>query len=172
MGRNWLRTLQLDWQTIHLLKEKQPNRADSSPSSWYPELFCDELSTMKNVTASIHVKSEATPVFCKARTVPYLMKPKIDQELDCLIEANIIQPVVFAEWAAPIVLFLKPDNTVSICGDYKVTVNRFADVDRHPLPTPEDLFAMLSGGVLFTKLDMAHAYQQIELDERSKQYTT
>ncbi|XP_014667918.1 PREDICTED: uncharacterized protein K02A2.6-like [Priapulus caudatus] len=44
--------------------------------------------------------------------------------------------------------------------------------DRYPLPTPEDLFATLSGGVLFTKLDMAHAYQQIELDERSKQYTT
>ncbi|XP_014673257.1 PREDICTED: uncharacterized protein K02A2.6-like [Priapulus caudatus] len=109
---------------------------------------------MKNVIASIHVKSEATPVFCKARTVPYLMKPKIDQELDRLIEANIIQPVVSAEWAAPIVPILKPDNTI-------------ATHFRHL-----KISATLSGGVLFTKLDMAHAYQQIELDERSKQYTT
>ena len=36
----------------------------------------------------------------------------------------------------------------------------------------EDLFATLSGGCSFTKLDLAQAYQQIPLDKSSKQYVT
>lgn len=36
----------------------------------------------------------------------------------------------------------------------------------------EDLFATLSGGKLFTKLDMNHTYQQLLMDEDSKEYVT
>ena len=39
----------------------------------------DDLGTMKDVKTSIHVKPGANPVFCKARTVPYLMKTKVDK---------------------------------------------------------------------------------------------
>ena len=42
----------------------------------------------------------------------------------------------------------------------------------YPLPKTDDLLADLGGGKYFTKLDMTHAYQQLELDESSKQYTT
>ena len=35
----------------------------------------------------------------------------------------------------------------------------------------EDLFSNLSSGTTFTKLDLSQAYQQLELDEQSKQYT-
>ena len=42
----------------------------------------------------------------------------------------------------------------------------------HPLPTPEDLFSTLSGGSVFTKLDLSSAYQQLQLSEDSKQYVT
>ena len=59
-----------------------------------------------------------------------------------------------------------------ICGDYKLTVNQAATTDSYPLPRIEDLFASLSGGQLFTKLDLAHAYQQVPLTDDSKVYTT
>ena len=55
-----------------------------------------------------------------------------------------------------------------ICGDYKVTVNRASTVDTYPLPRVNDLFASLAGGKTFTKLDLAHAYQQIPNDEKSQ----
>ena len=42
----------------------------------------------------------------------------------------------------------------------------------YPLPRVEDLFATLAGGKSLTKLDLAHAYTQIPLDESSKQYVT
>ena len=45
-----------------------------------------------------------------------------------------------------------------------------AKLDPYPIPHIEDLFASLSGGKLFSKLDLAHAYQQIPLDEASKPF--
>ena len=57
------------------------------------------------------------------------------------------------------------------CGDFKVTLNSVSKLDRHLIPRIEDLFATLGGGTLFSKLDMSQAYQQLELDEVSQQYT-
>ena len=66
----------------------------------------------------------------------------------------------------------KSDKTMRICGDYKVTVNRCIEEETYPLPNSEDLFATLAGGTLFSKLDLSHAYQQLELDENSKALLT
>ncbi len=89
-----------------------------------------------------------------------------------LQDLKIIEPVQFSDWAAPIVPVLKNDGTVRICGDYKITINKNAKLDKYPIPQIEDLFAKLAGGKPFTKLDLSHAYQQIELDEESRQYST
>ena len=43
-------------------------------------------------------------------------------------------------------------------------------LDRYPVPKVEDLFATLSNGKLFTKLDLRQAYQQLLLDVKSKKY--
>ena len=84
--------------------------------------------------------------------------------------AGVIEPVQFADWAAPVVPVVKKDGSIRICGDFKVTINRATKVDSYPLPKVEDLLASLGGGKTFTKLDLAHAYQQIPLEENSKQY--
>ena len=81
---------------------------------------------------------------------------------------NIITPVSFSHWAAPIVpVVIKQDGTIRLCGDYKVTVNQAAKTESYPLPRIEDLFTALSGGKIFTKLDLSHAYQQVLLHEDS-----
>ena len=40
------------------------------------------------------------------------------------------------------------------------------------VPNVQDLFATLAGGKLFTKLDLSHAYQQLELDAECQHYVT
>jgi len=40
----------------------------------------------------------------------------------------------------------------------------------YPLPRIEDLFAALSGGKVFSKLDLSHAYLQVQLSRESQKY--
>ena len=45
-------------------------------------------------------------------------------------------------------------------------------MDTYPLPCVEDLISAPSGGTVFSKLDLSHAYLQLPLDDASKPYTT
>ena len=82
------------------------------------------------------------------------------------------ESVTTSNWAAPIVPVPKSDGQLRLCGDYKVTINPYLEVDKYPLPKPEDLFTTLVGGQRFTKLDLRHAYQQMELDTDSRELVT
>ena len=98
------------------------------------------------------------------------MKEKVEADLQRKENLGILQKIETSEWAAPIVPVPKPDNSVRVCGDYKVTINPHLDVNQYPLPQSEELFAALNEGVHFTKLDLSEAYIQIELDEESKKF--
>ena len=54
----------------------------------------------------------------------------------------------------------------------KLTLNQYLGVPEYPMATPEGLFAKLSGGDKFTRLDLSNAYQQVVLDEESQPYFT
>ncbi len=53
-----------------------------------------------------------------------------------------------------------------------MTINQVTEIESYPLPRVEELFAAMSGGKQFTKLDLSQAYLQIELEEESKQFVT
>ena len=62
--------------------------------------------------AKIHVAADAKPIYCKARPVPYSLKKKVKEELERLQVEGTVEPVQFAEWAAPIVPVVKEDKSV------------------------------------------------------------
>ena len=66
----------------------------------------------------------------------------------------------------------KKDGTFRICGDYKVTINQAIIADEYPLPTPEDLFSMLSGGKVFSKLVLSQVHLQLHVDKPSRSLLT
>lgn len=80
------------------------------------------MGTLKGIEARIKVPETANPKFCKARPVPYAIKPKVDAELDRLVKAGVLEKVETSDWATPI-LPIPKDNSVRICGDFKVTIN-------------------------------------------------
>ena len=86
--------------------------------------------------------------------------------------SNVISPVQFSKWAAPIVPVVKQNGSIRICGDFKVTINQASQVDTYPLPKIEDLFTKLSGGKYFSKLDLSQAYLQLPLEDSSKEFVT
>ena len=138
----------------------------------HENVFKEEPGTLNVSPAKIYVGTKDNPRSYKPTHVPYAMKSKVEAEIDRLLKENIIEPVKFSEWAAPIVPVLKPNNFVRICGHYKLTVNRLSSSEQYLVAETEDLFANLAGGQKFTKLDMSHAYQQVTLDEESKMYCT
>lgn len=135
-------------------------------------MFLEEPGTIRDFKASITVKPDTKPVFRKARQVPYALKDAVEKELDRLEKAGIISKIDNSQWAAPIVVVPKADKSIRICGDYKVTVNQSVEEEQYPLPNTEDLFATLAGGTLFSKIDLSHAYQQLELEKDSEKYLT
>ena len=143
-----------------------------SISDKFPILFDDKLGTFKGAEVSLEVDESKSAKFFKARNVPYAMRTKVDVELDNLLKNKIIEPVSYSKWAAPIVPVLKPDGTVRICGDYRLTANQACVVNKYPVPRIDDLFATLGGGTVFSKLDMKSAYNQLCLAKESKPLTT
>ena len=161
LGRNWLRKLHLNWGRIHKVHNAAKNLLHE-----YPELFESELGTIQGVTACLDVQEDATPRFFKPR---YSLREAIEQDLERLERAGIVEKVRYSDWAAPIVLVPKEGGSIRLCGDFRVTVNPILKVDQYPVPTPEDLFATLAGGQSFTKLDLSHAYNQ---DPDSRKHVT
>lgn len=143
-GREWLRNMKLNWaeiKAVETLKKGVDGLLDT-----YRHIFSDGLGTLEGINARIKVRESATPKFCKARAVPFALRPKVDKELDRLVEAGILSKVEHSEWATPIVPIPKKDGSVRICGDFKVTLNPVLDVDQYPLPKIEDILASLAGG--------------------------
>ena len=103
--------------------------------------------------------------------MPFVFKEKVEAELVRLQNLGIISPVQLSRWDAPIPV-VKQDGSVRICGDFKVTINQVSQVESYPLPRVEELFATLSGGKQFSKLDLAQAYLQLPLAEDSKYFVT
>ena len=102
----------------------------------------------------LKLKQDSQPKFVPARSVPFAIKDAVAQEIQRLESVGILKKVEFSRWATPVVPVPKRDGSFRICGDFKVTLNPALEVDQHPIPKPEDIFASLAGGELFTTLDL------------------
>ncbi len=105
---------------------------------------------MQGFEAKIYVEADATPRFCRARTVHHARASGGGTAE--LVAERTLEPVESSEWAAPIVAVLKPDKkSVRICGNFKITVNLVSKLDQYPIPRTEDIFALLKRVKTFTK---------------------
>ena len=170
-GRNWPRYIQLDCKAIHAITRDTGTPAVQKLLNDFEVLFSDKLGTITKYEASLEIRANARPKFYGPRPVPFAIKPALDEALDRLEVSGVMEKVAHSKWAAPIVAVPK-NGKFRICGDYKVTVNQVLDIDQYPLPTPDQPFATLAGGQKFTTLDLSQAYQQLLLEEESKQYVT
>ena len=84
------------------------------------------------------------------------------------VAEGVIERVATSEWAAPIVTPMRKDGVVKVCGDFMVTIKPQLEIDEFPLPRVDDIYASLGRDKLFSVLDLRHAYQQLEVEERSR----
>ncbi|CAC5397392.1 unnamed protein product [Mytilus coruscus] len=171
-GRDWLRKIRLDWSKINKVSVENVNERTKELLAQHTSVFSDNIGCVNGSKGNLIMKDNVKPVFMKARPIPYALRPKVEQELDRLEEEGIIIKVPTSEWATPIVPVVKKSGGVRICGDFKVTTNQQLQVDQYPLPRIDDIFASLSGGEKFSKIDLRRAYLQLQMNEESKKYLT
>lgn len=161
LGRDWLSQVRLNWKQVTSVNTVT---TELSLKQKYGGVFEKGFGVIKGFKGSLVLKETAQPIFCKARPVPYALHGSVETELKSLEKAHVIYRVPHSDWATPLVTVLKDDKSVRLCGDYRVTVNPHLKIDHYPLPLPEDIFATLAGGTVFTVLDLSKAYLQLELD--------
>eukprot|EP00731_Ephydatia_muelleri_P004369 Em0002g545a len=142
LGRDWLSALNINLQELSVLHTRGIRNLQGILDS-HVELFKDELGLVKGTKVKLFVDDSCKPAFFKARTVPYALQNKVEAELDRLKKVGFIEKVQLSAWAAPIVPILKRDGRLRICGEYKLTVNKAAIVDKYPLPRIEDILSSL-----------------------------
>ena len=140
----------------------------------FPDLWKPELGCLKDYNLEVKFKPDVTPRFCKPRTVPFAVQEDLNQAYDVGIAKGIWKPVTFNEYGTPVVPVRKqsqpnqPAGAVRVCGDYSVFINGQLETHRQPMPLPEDLMRRLDGTHYFSKVDLADAYNQIELGPESQ----
>ena len=166
LERSWLQVIHMDWSSLFQVQgEKRLSLVDRLPA-----LFGPGVGTLEGSQVRITLKEEAQPKFYRLRPVRYVLPEKVDSELSRLQNEGILRPVESSQWAVPIVGVQKADGTVwRLQGD---TINPYLESNPYPMPNPEDIFATLAGGAIFSRLDIKHAYQQLQVELDSQEYRT
>ena len=132
------------------------------------------MGKLKDFELGVKFKTDAKPVFCKARAVPFAIQEDLVQSYEAGIKRGVWQRTQFNAYATSVVPIRKPllpgqkKAKLRVCGDYFVAVNAQLETHRYLIPTPEKLMQQLSGGYGFTKIDLADAYNQIALEPESQ----
>lgn len=177
VGRDWLSTLDILRISDNALDLRVNNLANSLDSSVqgmiakFSSVFSDRVGRCTTDKFRLVLKEDAKPVCCKPRPVPFAMRDRV-KEIARLIGTGILEQVESSVWATPVVPVLKTNGQIRVCGDYKITLNSQLEINKYPIPRVTDLLSQLGKGKIFPKLDLAHAYQQVELDNASKELTT
>ncbi|XP_015279713.1 PREDICTED: uncharacterized protein K02A2.6-like, partial [Gekko japonicus] len=138
----------------------------------FTDVFGGGLGKYTGPPVAFELAPAVRPVRLKYRKVPIPLKPRIEAELDKLIEQGVLEPVPFSRWETPIVTPVKPDGSVRICADYKCTINRALQQHSYPVPVISHVLASLGGGKVFAKFDLAQAYQQLPVTKEAAEAQT
>ncbi|XP_078045447.1 uncharacterized protein LOC144474480 [Augochlora pura] len=172
MSREWIRQLKIPLEeTVAHVSTEQGNPVDKILNDYKSKLDSTS-SKIRGIQARLTLKENAKPIFLKSRTVPFRLVPLVEKEINALEKAGILEKVNASEWATPIVPVLKKNNTIRMCGDFSVTLNKHLVIDEHPLPISDELFAAMAGGEKLSKIDIKHAYLQMEIHPEDRDLLT
>ncbi|PIO75512.1 reverse transcriptase [Teladorsagia circumcincta] len=171
IGLEWIRANEemryhLEMMTAEV--KVTPAEIEDELKKTYPEVFEEGLGRCIKEEVDLQLNQNVRPVFCNSRPIPHAALEAVNAELERLVQMDVIAPVSHSEWAAPIVCVKKQNEKLRICADFSTGLNRALQSFDYPLPMPEDIFASLNGGTIFSQIDLSDAYLQLELSEESK----
>ncbi|XP_073057318.1 uncharacterized protein [Primulina eburnea] len=132
----------------------------------FPEVFPEEINTLppqRDVEFSIDLIPEAQP---RSKT-PYRMAPselkELKLQLQELMDKKYVRPST-SPWGAPVLFVKKKDGTLRMCIYYR-ELNNVSIKNKYSLPHIEELFDVLQGSQVYSKLDLRQGYYQLRIKE-------
>uniref|UniRef100_A0A5S6QLZ6 Reverse transcriptase domain-containing protein n=1 Tax=Trichuris muris TaxID=70415 RepID=A0A5S6QLZ6_TRIMR len=162
LGRNWFDPLRIRLSGIHQVNCSSVEEVIDE----LKDIFSEGLGKFKGRPVKLKLDSTIQPICQKARKVAFAMRQEIKLELKRLVDQGVLEPIEHTTWATPIVPVRKVDGGMRICGDYKCTLNKALCPNQYPVPLAEQLFSTLARG-RFANIDLAQAYQLLEVDAAS-----
>lgn len=116
------------------------------------------------------ILTDETPVYQTPRRLSPLELDVVNRQIEEWLAHKIIVPSK-SDYASPIVLAKKKNNSYRLCIDYR-RLNKKIIKDRFPLPLIEDQIDRLKHATLFTSLDLKNGFMHVNVNEESQKYTS
>ena len=101
--------------------------------------------------------------------LPHVYKEAVEKGIELMLRQGIIEPAS-SEWASPIVIIKKKDDTIRLCVDYR-RLNAMTQVDAYPMPRIDDILDQVGQARYITTLDLAKGYWQVPVAEEDRPKT-
>ena len=109
------------------------------------------------------------PVAQAYRRLPPQQWREVRDHLHKLLTEGIIRESK-SNYAAPIVVVRKKSGSIRMCCDYR-RLNMKVQRDVFPLPRVGETLELMAGSKIFSTIDLASAYHQVEVEEQDKPKT-
>lgn len=138
----------------------------------FPQVF-KGLGLLKGIKHEIKIKNDIEPYAVQTpRRIPIPLLDAVRKELDRMVSLGVIVPVNEpTEWCAPIVVVPKNGGEIRLCIDY-TELNKGVRREKFMLPSVDESVAELGDARVFSRLDCASGFWQVELSEKSQEVTT
>ncbi|XP_044741936.1 uncharacterized protein K02A2.6-like [Chrysoperla carnea] len=164
LGRTWIRHLNIR------LSDIDHGNCGSNSAVW--QVIEQKVGCIPNLKVSLKLREKTVPCYFRQREVPYALRDKVEKELDNLEEQGIISKVQASDWGSPLVIIPKADQTVRLCVDYKLAVNKCLVNDNYPIRQVTEIFDSLRDSKYFCRLDLYKAYLHVQVDDESSYIQT
>ena len=137
----------------------------------YKDIFTG-LDKLKGVKVKLHVDKNVEPIVQNSRRTPYHIRKEIEKQLKLDEERGVIEkPYGPTPWVSPIVVVPnKTPGQMHVCVDMRAA-NQAIKRTNHSTPTLTEIIYELIGAKIFSKIDLNQGYNQLELDEESREIT-
>ncbi len=174
LGKKACERLNLVRRVLEIDRMKQPNEPPDASYDFvrreYSEVF-GGIGCLPG-THKIVIDPECPPVQNACRKVPFPLREKLKNELDRMQKLGVIIPEESpTDWVSSVVTVKKKSGDLRVCLDPR-DLNRAIKREHYKLPSREEILARLSGAKVFSKLDAASGFWQLQLDDESSKLTT
>ena len=141
----------------------------------YPDIF-EGIGKFPGPPYTIHPDPNVQPKQTPCRPVPIYLKEKFKQEIDKMLQASVLKPVMeVTPWINSFVLVESKDKAgnhkMRICLD-PTNLNKAIIRESYHFKTPEDIAHLIARACTLTVLDCHKGYWNQQLDDQSSYMTT